>query len=70
MRVYQLEYEYDSLLFGGSTRAASFFYRPEFISDVVIWKAVRQGNDIVNDDDLDKEAFAKGKSTEEAAQER
>ena len=37
--------------YSGLTKKRSFFYRPEYIADQVLWKAIRQGNDIKNDDD-------------------
>ena len=50
MNVYQLEYKYQSN-YAKLTRQRSFFYRPEFISNPALWKAVRQGNDIRTDSD-------------------
>lgn len=51
MRLYQLEYKYESS-YAGITKRRSFFYRPEFLRDPVLWKAIRQGNDIATDEDL------------------
>ena len=40
MNVYQLEYSYESA-YAKLTRHRSFFYRPEYIADGALWKAVR-----------------------------
>ena len=50
MNVYQLEYTCKSA-YTKLTRRKSFFYRPEFISNGAIWKAVRTGTDIKTDED-------------------
>lgn len=47
MNVYQLEYKYRSVLTGLEKRR-SFFYRPEYIADNTLWRAVRTGNEIIN----------------------
>ena len=55
MNVYQLEYSYKSS-YAKLTRHKSFFYRPEYIASAPLWKAVRQGNDIISDDDVAAQA--------------
>jgi len=35
----------------GLTKRRSFFYRPEHIEDVALWKAIRTGNSITNIDE-------------------
>ena len=53
LRLYQLEYKYVSS-YANITKKRSFFYRPEFIVDGALWKAIRQGNDISNDADIEQ----------------
>lgn len=60
MRLFQLEYKYESS-YSGITRRRSFFYRPEFIANQALWKAVRQGNDIASDEDVSKDGQKKTK---------
>ena len=54
MNVYQLEYKYNAT-YSKLERSSSFFYRPEYIADGALWKAVRLGNDIKTDDDIKEE---------------
>jgi len=54
MRLYQLEYKYEAT-YSKLMRSSSFFYRPEFIADNALWKAVRLGNDIKTDEDVKKQ---------------
>ena len=61
--MYQLEYQYESS-YAGITRRRSFFYRPEFIVDGALWKAVRQGNDISTGKDERKLDKLNSKMTE------
>jgi len=51
MRVFHLEYTYKAS-YSGLTRSRSFFYRPEYVADAGLWKAIRLGNDIKTDEDL------------------
>ena len=37
----------------GKTKHRSFFYRPEHIEDAALWKAVRNGNEIMVEDELE-----------------
>ena len=66
MRLYQLEYDYEAS-YSKLRRSGSFFYRPEYIVDGALWKAVRQGNDINTDDDIRRKTK---KSAQELEQER
>ena len=50
LNVYQLEYAYKSA-WAGITKSRSFFYRPEYIVDPALWKAIRTGNEITNEDE-------------------
>jgi hypothetical protein len=45
MNLYQLEYSYKSS-WANLTKRRSFFYRPEYISNVDLWKALRNGSEI------------------------
>ena len=54
MNLYQLEYKHQSTV-TGKVRSRSFFYRPEFIEDAVLWKAVRNGNEVVGEEELPQE---------------
>jgi hypothetical protein len=45
MNLYQLEYSYKSS-WANLTKRRSFFYRPEHISNVELWKALRNGSEI------------------------
>ena len=39
----------------GLVRSRSFFYRPEYIEDAALWKAVRNGNEVMAEEDLPAE---------------
>lgn len=45
MNLYQLEYSYKSS-WANLTKRRSFFYRPEYISNFDLWKAIRNGSEI------------------------
>ena len=69
MRLYQLEYKYESAT-AGITKKRSFFYRPEYVVDGALWSTIRRGTDIKNDEDVEKEAKRKGLSEVERKKER
>ena len=54
MNLYQLEYTHKSTI-TGKVRSRSFFYRPEYIEDAALWKAVRNGNEVMAEEDLPAE---------------
>ena len=52
MNLYQLEYNFKSNV-TGKTKHRSFFYRPEHIENDQLFKAVRNGNEIMVEDELE-----------------
>ena len=52
MNLYQLEYNFKSNI-TGKTKHRSFFYRPEHIENDQLFKAVRNGNEIMVEDELE-----------------
>ena len=51
MNLYHLEYDFVSSV-SGKTKHRSFFYRPEHIEDAALWKAIRNGNEIMAEEDV------------------